>query len=48
MKSCIQSWCNKHGIITSSLFEWKQTLISAVDKKKLALSQLNPKIFKIY
>ena len=23
IKSCIQSWCNKHGVTTSSFSEWK-------------------------
>lgn len=26
INSCIQSWCDKHGVTTSSIPEWKQTI----------------------
>ena len=33
IKSCIQSWCDKLGVTTSSFSEWKQAVISALDEK---------------
>lgn len=30
IKSCIQSWCDKLGVTTSSSSEWKQAAISVI------------------
>ena len=29
IKACIQSWCNKNGITTTSFSEWKEAVILA-------------------
>ena len=33
IKSCTQFWCDRHGVTTSSFYEWKQAAISAIDEK---------------
>ena len=38
IKSFIQSWCDKHYVITSSFSECKRTVISALDEKISHLS----------
>lgn len=45
--SYIQSWCDNHGVITSSFFVWKKALISATDKKiSHFLARLTKKVVK--
>ena len=36
--SCVQSWCVKHAVSTSSFSEWKEAVISAFHKNVIYLS----------
>ena len=38
IKSCIQCWCDKHGLTTLSFSERKQVVISATDENTSYLS----------
>ena len=38
IKTCIHSWCNKHGVITSSFSKGKQVVIRAIDESISHLS----------
>ena len=43
----IQSWCDKHGVTTSSFFEWKQAIISRIDENvNHSWTELTRKKFK--
>ena len=34
---CVQSWCDKYAVSTSSFSEWKETVISAIHKSVIYL-----------
>ena len=40
IESFIQSWCNKHGVTRSSFFEWKQAVISEIDRNSHLSTEL--------
>ena len=41
IRSCIQSWCNKHCVSTASYFEWKEAVMVAIDEK---ISHISTKV----
>ena len=38
IRSCLQSWYNKHGVTTLLFFEWKKAVISASNEKIIHLT----------